>query len=62
MCLFQKQGSESCGMLTRLPAPRFSLYEPVEFIRHFLMDRLEWRKVPPKALLAVTPHLLCALP
>ena len=24
---------------------RFSLYEPVEFIRHFLMDRLEWRKV-----------------
>ena len=24
---------------------RFSLYEPVEFIRHFLMDSLEWRKV-----------------
>ena len=27
------------------PVPRFSLYEPVEFIRHFLADRLEWRAV-----------------
>ena len=24
---------------------RFALYEPVEFIRHFLMDKLEWSKV-----------------
>jgi hypothetical protein len=24
---------------------RFSLYEPVEFIRLFLADKLEWRKV-----------------
>lgn len=27
------------------PALRFSLYEPVEFIRHFLMDKLEFSKV-----------------
>ncbi|GIL81459.1 hypothetical protein Vretimale_972 [Volvox reticuliferus] len=27
------------------PALRFALYEPVEFIRHFLVDKLEWRKV-----------------
>lgn len=24
------------------PALRFALYEPVEFIQHFLVDRLEW--------------------
>lgn len=27
------------------PALRFSLYEPVEFIRHFLVDKLEFEKV-----------------
>ena len=27
------------------PALRFSLYEPVEFIRHFLLDKLEFNKV-----------------
>ncbi|KAF8056389.1 glcD [Scenedesmus sp. PABB004] len=27
------------------PALRFSLYEPVEFIRHFLVDKLEFTKV-----------------
>ncbi|KAL6754380.1 glycolate dehydrogenase [Haematococcus lacustris] len=27
------------------PSLRFALYEPVEFIRHFLVDKLEWRKV-----------------
>jgi D-lactate dehydrogenase len=27
------------------PALRFSLYEPVEFVRHFLMDKLEFKKV-----------------
>lgn len=26
------------------PALRFSLYEPVEFIRHFLLDKLEFTK------------------
>ena len=39
-------GRQSCGRL----ALRFSLYEPVEFIRHFLMDRLEWRKVQTEAV------------
>lgn len=27
------------------PTLRFALYEPVEFIRHFLMDKLEFKKV-----------------
>jgi hypothetical protein len=27
------------------PALRFALYEPVEFIRHFLVDKLEFSKV-----------------
>ena len=27
------------------PALKFALYEPVEFIRTFLVDKLEWRKV-----------------
>lgn len=27
------------------PALRFALYEPVEFIRHFLVDKLEFTKV-----------------
>jgi D-lactate dehydrogenase len=27
------------------PALRFALYEPVEFIRHFLVDKLEFKKV-----------------
>ncbi|KXZ46746.1 hypothetical protein GPECTOR_41g711 [Gonium pectorale] len=27
------------------PSLRFALYEPVEFIRHFLVDKLEWKKV-----------------
>lgn len=30
--------------LALLP-PRFSLYEPVEFVRHFMLDKLEWSKV-----------------
>ncbi|KAK9821918.1 hypothetical protein WJX81_005753 [Elliptochloris bilobata] len=38
-CLAQIKGDLTDGAL------KFSLYEPVEFIRHFLMDRLEWRKV-----------------
>ena len=38
-CLAQIKGDLTDGSL------KFSLYEPVEFIRHFLMDRLEWRKV-----------------
>jgi D-lactate dehydrogenase len=29
------------------PALRFALYEPVEFIRHFLVDKLEFNKVRP---------------
>jgi hypothetical protein len=29
------------------PALRFALYEPVEFIRHFLVDKLEFTKVRP---------------
>lgn len=27
------------------PSLRFALYEPVEFIRHFLVDKLEFNKV-----------------
>lgn len=27
------------------PSLRFSLYEPVEFIRHFLLDKLEFTQV-----------------
>lgn len=27
------------------PALRFALYEPVEFINHFLVDKLEWKQV-----------------
>lgn len=27
------------------PALRFALYEPVEFISHFLVDKLEWKQV-----------------
>ncbi len=29
----------------REPGLRFALYEPVEFIRHFLVDKLEFSKV-----------------
>ncbi|KAK9818314.1 hypothetical protein WJX72_010431 [[Myrmecia] bisecta] len=32
------------GQLTE-PSLKFALYEPVAFIRHFLMDKLEWRQV-----------------
>jgi D-lactate dehydrogenase len=38
-CLAQIKSSLSS------PALRFSLYEPVEFISHFLVDRLEWKQV-----------------
>lgn len=32
------------------PVPRsFSLYEPVEFVRHFLLDKLEFKKVGGRA-------------
>ena len=34
---------------------RFALYEPVEFIRHFLMDKLDFKKVRGK----VTVHVPC---
>jgi D-lactate dehydrogenase len=36
------------------PALRFSLYEPVEFINHFLVDKLEWRQVRASACHACT--------
>jgi D-lactate dehydrogenase len=38
-CLMQIKTSLST------PALRFALYEPIEFINHFLVDKLEWRKV-----------------
>ena len=38
------------------PSLRFSLYEPVEFIRYFLMDRLEWE--PKKESIAI--HVPCS--
>lgn len=38
------------------PSLRFSLYEPVEFIRYFLMDKLEWE--PQKEKIAV--HVPCS--
>lgn len=38
------------------PALRFSLYEPVEFIRHFLMDKLEFNKVRD----SVAVHVPCS--
>lgn len=38
------------------PALRFSLYEPVEFIRHFLMDKLEFTKVRD----SVAVHVPCS--
>lgn len=38
-CLMQIKTSLST------PALRFALYEPVEFINHFLVDKLQWKKV-----------------
>ncbi|KAH7615608.1 hypothetical protein Ndes2526B_g09647 [Nannochloris sp. 'desiccata'] len=38
------------------PALRFSLYEPVEFIRHFLADKLEFTKVKD----SVAVHVPCS--
>ena len=38
-CLMQIKTSLST------PALRFALYEPVEFISHFLQDKLEWSQV-----------------
>ena len=38
------------------PALRFSLYEPVEFIRHFLADKLEFQKVRS----SVAVHVPCS--
>lgn len=38
-CLMQIKTSLST------PALRFALYEPVEFINHFLVDKLDWRHV-----------------
>lgn len=35
------------------PSLRFALYEPVEFIRHFLVDKLEFNKVRSQALTSV---------
>ena len=43
-CLMQIKTSLST------PALRFALYEPVEFINHFLVDKLEWRQVRTCAL------------
>lgn len=49
-CLAQVKSSLSDAKL------RFSLYEPVEFIRYFLMDRLEWE--PKKEPVAI--HVPCS--
>jgi D-lactate dehydrogenase len=49
-CLMQIKTSLST------PALRFALYEPVEFISHFLVDRLEWQQV--KDTVAV--HVPCS--
>ncbi|KAG2497441.1 hypothetical protein HYH03_004596 [Edaphochlamys debaryana] len=38
------------------PSLRFALYEPVEFIRHFLVDKLEWKKVRQQ----VAVHVPCS--
>ncbi|KAL4426062.1 hypothetical protein ABPG77_007858 [Micractinium sp. CCAP 211/92] len=38
------------------PALRFSLYEPVEFIRHFLLDKLEFSRVRD----SVAVHIPCS--
>lgn len=38
------------------PALRFALYEPVEFIRHFLLDKLEFSKVKD----SVAVHVPCS--
>lgn len=38
------------------PALRFSLYEPVEFIRHFLLDKLEFSKIRK----SVAVHVPCS--
>jgi len=38
------------------PSLRFSLYEPVEFIRYFLMDKLEWEAKKEK----VAVHVPCS--
>ena len=39
-----------------LPPRRFSLYEPVEFVRHFLLDKLEFSKVRD----SVAVHIPCS--
>ena len=49
-CLSQIKGSLSN------PALNFSLYEPVEFIRHFLLDKLEFNKVRD----SVAVHVPCS--
>ena len=38
------------------PLHSFALYEPVEFIRHFLADKLEWTKVRD----SVSVHVPCS--
>jgi D-lactate dehydrogenase len=38
------------------PALRFSLYEPVEFIRHFLLDKLEFQRVRD----SIAVHIPCS--
>ena len=40
------------------PALRFSLYEPVEFIRHFLLDKLDF--VPEKRKDSIAIHVPCS--
>ena len=35
---------------------RFSLYEPVDFVRHFLLDKLDWTKVRD----SVAVHVPCS--
>ena len=37
------------------PALRFALYEPVEFISHFLVDKLNWKQVRLHPQLASVP-------
>jgi D-lactate dehydrogenase len=46
-CLMQIKTSLST------PALRFALYEPIEFINHFLVDKLEWRQVCCRARLCL---------
>jgi hypothetical protein len=55
-CLFQIKTSLST------PALRFALYEPVEFINHFLVDKLEWKKVWSNAAQSSSPRAITDFP